>query len=133
MRGPVPGRIVRGAARGRGQSHAARRYRHRDQRPFRKSRRALCPGRPAGRYPDRHGGVSMAGTVPATNTVPAIALDGLSKSFARGAHFALRDICLSLASGDLVALFGDSGSGTNTLLKLLNPQVEPASGTLPVP
>src|SRR3546814_20748696 len=74
--------------------------------------------------------VNMAGTVPATNTVPAIALDGVSKSFDGGAHFALRDICLSIAPGDLVAMVGASGSGKTTLLKCINRLVEPDSGAI---
>src|SRR3546814_12327824 len=72
----------------------------------------------------------MAGTVPATNTVPAIALDGVSKSFDGGAHFALRDICLSIAPGDLVAMVGASGSGKTTLLKCINRLFEPDSGAI---
>src|SRR3546814_9096317 len=72
----------------------------------------------------------MAGTVPATNPVPAIALDGVSKSFDGGAHFALRDICLSIAPGDLVAMVGASGSGKTTLLKCINRLVEPDSGAI---
>lgn len=69
-------------------------------------------------------------TVPATDTVPAITRDGVSKSFDGGAHFALREICLSIGPGDFVAMVGASGSGKTTLLKCINRLVEPDSGAI---
>jgi osmoprotectant transport system ATP-binding protein len=74
--------------------------------------------------------MSEAGTEPAAGTVPAITLSGVSKSFDGGAHFALRDISLSMEPGSFTALVGASGSGKTTLLKCINRLVEPDEGTI---
>jgi osmoprotectant transport system ATP-binding protein len=74
--------------------------------------------------------MSTAGTEPAAGTVPAIALDGVSKSFDGGAHFALRHIGLSMEPGTFTAMVGASGSGKTTLLKCINRLVEPDEGTI---
>ncbi len=72
----------------------------------------------------------MGRAVPATDAVPALMLKGVSKSFEGRAHFALRDIGLSVAPGDFVAMVGASGSGKTTLLKCINRLVEPDSGPI---
>jgi osmoprotectant transport system ATP-binding protein len=74
--------------------------------------------------------MSTAGTGPAAGAVPAITLDGVSKSYDEGAHFALRDIALSVGPGTFTALVGASGSGKTTLLKCINRLVEPDEGTI---
>jgi osmoprotectant transport system ATP-binding protein len=73
----------------------------------------------------------MAGAaVPATDAAPAIALDGVARSFDGGATFAIRDIDLAVPRGAFVALVGTSGSGKTTLLKCVNRLVEPDRGTI---
>jgi osmoprotectant transport system ATP-binding protein len=59
-------------------------------------------------------------------TPPAIALEHISKSY--GAVHALRDVSLTVAGGECVALVGESGSGKTTLLRCINRLVGPDSG-----
>ncbi len=56
-------------------------------------------------------------TAPAAPAGTAIAVRGVSKTF--GDHGVLRDLDLSVASGEFVAVLGASGSGKTTLLRLL--------------
>lgn len=73
----------------------------------------------------------MAGrNVPATDTVFAIRLEGVSKSFGGSGYFAIRDVDLSITTGSFVAMVGASGSGKTTLLKCINRLVEPDSGAV---
>ncbi|KAK0463461.1 P-loop containing nucleoside triphosphate hydrolase protein [Desarmillaria tabescens] len=69
---------------------------------------------------------------------------GCPDSLQRGMSFDLRDVCfsyqnntsalknisLSIQSGQLVAIVGTNGSGKSTLIKLLTRMIEPTSGTL---
>ncbi|PBK78910.1 P-loop containing nucleoside triphosphate hydrolase protein [Armillaria solidipes] len=43
---------------------------------------------------------------------------------------ALKDICLSIKSGQLIAIVGTNGSGKSTLIKLLTRMIEPTSGKI---
>ena len=47
----------------------------------------------------------------------SIAIEGVNKQF--GSFTALKDINLTVPSGDLVALLGPSGSGKTTLLRII--------------
>jgi putative ABC transport system ATP-binding protein len=62
----------------------------------------------------------------------AIKITGLSKIFGSGRLEvrALKDINLSIAAGDLVALMGPSGSGKTTLLLCVSLILEPTTGTV---
>lgn len=53
-------------------------------------------------------------------------------SFAYGASFAVRDVSLSLAPGDTVALVGPNGSGKTTLLRLLSGALRPVQGAVSI-
>ncbi len=59
---------------------------------------------------------------------PVLSVDGLSKTFGTGAHpvQALKDVSLSLYSGETLGLVGESGSGKTTLARLLLGLVEPS-------
>jgi osmoprotectant transport system ATP-binding protein len=59
---------------------------------------------------------------------PAIAFDGVSKSFDGGATLAVRDIDLTISRGELFVLLGSSGCGKTTTLKMINRLIEPTVG-----
>lgn len=61
---------------------------------------------------------------------PAVRLRGLSKKF--GGRFALRDLDLTVNSGDGLALFGPNGAGKTTLLRILSLELRPTTGTLSI-
>ncbi|MDP6951714.1 MAG: ABC transporter ATP-binding protein, partial [Alphaproteobacteria bacterium] len=60
----------------------------------------------------------------------ALSLGGISKRF--GEHFAVADVDLSVADGELFALLGPSACGKTTLLRLVAGLEEPDSGTIHV-
>jgi heme ABC exporter ATP-binding subunit CcmA len=66
----------------------------------------------------------MGGEVP--EQAPVIDARGLVKWY--GANSALRGIDLSVASGELLVLFGPNGSGKTTLLKILSGRIRPTRG-----
>ena len=57
-----------------------------------------------------------------------IEAEGIGKYY--GVHCALKDISLSVGSGEFLALVGPSGCGKTSLLKILAGFEEPSSGTL---
>ena len=63
---------------------------------------------------------------------PAIQLQGVTKVYGRGesAVVALRDINLTIAPGEYVAITGPSGSGKSTLMHLLGCLDRPTSGKI---
>jgi osmoprotectant transport system ATP-binding protein len=60
-----------------------------------------------------------------------IRLRGVSKMYDR-ARYAVRDVDLDVAEGELLALLGTSGCGKTTTLKMINRLVEPSAGTIEV-
>lgn len=61
-----------------------------------------------------------------------ILIGNLSKRFGEGdtAVFALRDVNMHVAPGEVVGLIGPSGSGKSTLLKCLGAVIDPTSGRM---
>jgi putative ABC transport system ATP-binding protein len=64
-------------------------------------------------------------------TPPAIEAHGLCKSYPGGIH-AVRDVNLTVAGGEMVAIMGRSGSGKSTLLNLIGALDRPDSGRVAV-
>ncbi len=61
-------------------------------------------------------------------SIPLILLQKVSHAF--GPQQALKDLDLSIASGERVALLGASGSGKTTLLRILNGTLRPTQGSV---
>ena len=65
------------------------------------------------------------------NSVDVISLEGVSFSY-RPEYEVLKDVSISVARGEQVALIGANGAGKSTLLKLFVGLVSPRSGTVKV-
>jgi cell division transport system ATP-binding protein len=76
-------------------------------------------------------GAALAASSPALAAEPLIALRHVSKSFQAGS-FALRDLSLEVAKGELVFLTGASGAGKTTLMRLLYAGERPSAGEVRV-
>jgi osmoprotectant transport system ATP-binding protein len=65
--------------------------------------------------------------MPSGDAEPMIRFERAGKRY-DGGHFAVRDVSLDVADGEVVALLGESGSGKTTTLKMINRLVEPTEG-----
>ena len=63
---------------------------------------------------------------------PLIELNRVSKSFDEGRTAAVRDVSLTVHTGEFVAVVGSSGCGKTTTLKTINRLVEPSAGIITV-
>ena len=61
-----------------------------------------------------------------------ILIEGLKKRFGQGdnAFYALKDVKMQVAPGEVVGLIGPSGSGKSTLLKCLGAVIDPTEGRM---
>ena len=59
---------------------------------------------------------------------PLVEIKGLSKSF--GAIHAVRDVSLSIGSGEIFGIIGFSGAGKSTLVRCINLLERPSSGSV---
>jgi ribose transport system ATP-binding protein len=66
--------------------------------------------------------------MPAAAAAPLLMLQGLSKAF--GPVQALRQVDLTLGSGELLGLVGHNGAGKSTLMNILMGMFPPDSGRL---
>ena len=72
----------------------------------------------------------MRGSTPSCDGEPLLAARGLRRSFGR--LRVLRDVDLTLASGDILAVAGPNGAGKSTLLRLLAGLMRPTGGEVRV-
>ncbi|MGB9885912.1 MAG: betaine/proline/choline family ABC transporter ATP-binding protein [Moorellales bacterium] len=67
-------------------------------------------------------------SLPDKSAPPAVALERVSKVYE--SSYAVRDLSLEIARGELVVLIGPSGCGKTTTLKMINRLIEPTSGRI---
>jgi ATP-binding cassette, subfamily B, bacterial len=67
---------------------------------------------------------------PAPSSFDKISVNGVSFSYPTATDPAIRDVSLSIGTGEIVALVGENGSGKTTLAKLLAGLYRPAAGTI---
>jgi ribose transport system ATP-binding protein len=65
-----------------------------------------------------------------TNSVPALEMRGISKSFA--GNTVLSEVDLTAASGEVLALVGENGAGKSTLMKILAGVHQPDEGEIAI-
>jgi heme exporter protein A len=70
----------------------------------------------------------MADRVSGAADGPVVRTEGMGKAFGRSV--VLRDVTLTIAAGEVVALFGPNGAGKSTLLRLCARLMAPTSGSL---
>jgi NitT/TauT family transport system ATP-binding protein len=70
--------------------------------------------------------------VSADDSQPAVRIEGVTKTFARGNVTALQDIDLELMPGEFISLIGPSGCGKSTLLRVIGDLIEPSAGSVTV-
>ena len=66
------------------------------------------------------------GAVPAAGAAPVLEAVGIGKSY--GSHEVLRDVSMTVSSGEVVCIIGPSGAGKSTFLRTLNRLEEPDAG-----
>lgn len=67
-------------------------------------------------------------TVSPPQTVPAVQLAGIGKSF--GATHAVRDVTLDIRANEFFSILGPSGCGKTTLMRMITGFEEPTQGTI---
>lgn len=67
-------------------------------------------------------------SLPGKSVPPAVILERVSKVY--DGSYAVRDLSLEIARGELVVLIGPSGCGKTTTLKMINRLIEPTSGRI---
>ena len=70
----------------------------------------------------------FAAPLGASKAMPRLRVEQISKSFS-GVH-ALREVCLDIRAGEVLALIGENGAGKSTLLRVLSGDHEPDFGRL---
>jgi NitT/TauT family transport system ATP-binding protein len=66
------------------------------------------------------------------STPPVVSIQGVTKTFSKGAVTALQDVTLDLMPGEFVSLIGPSGCGKSTLLRVIGDLIEPTRGMVTV-
>ncbi|WP_337059265.1 ABC transporter ATP-binding protein [Kineococcus sp. G2] len=76
------------------------------------------------------GPAAATGPVRAAGTFEHLRLEGVSFSYPRAAHPAVRDVSLEVRRGEVVALVGENGSGKTTLAKIVAGLHSPSAGVV---
>jgi polar amino acid transport system ATP-binding protein len=69
---------------------------------------------------------TAGGAAPAADAAPVLEALGIGKSY--GSHEVLRDVSMTVRSGEVVCIIGPSGAGKSTFLRTLNRLEEPDTG-----
>ena len=72
--------------------------------------------------------VAVERSLPGTSDAPAIGMNGVNKWY--GEFHVLRDINLSVATGERIVICGPSGSGKSTLIRCINRLEEHQQGDI---
>ena len=75
-------------------------------------------------------GVAFFASRPFAREERLIELEKVSKTYDGGRTFAVKEIDLSIETGKLVVVLGESGCGKTTTLKMINRLIEPTSGEI---